>query len=148
MMDYFTEINIKRAQKAVLAQYHQELSDCVNSDLNEYYLSTLYDLSVSNPIRDKGSLIDVISSKDVVSCSETKNLLISKYLETDFVHLSGVRFSNIDFRKLTLLVSSVGSELICNRLFAVSIKEGFLEASFLSTKGPIPINSSIFQYRG
>jgi len=144
-MGYFTEINLRRAQKAVIAQYNQELKLCMNSDVSGYYRENIQNLSINNPVRDKATLVEIMSSKNVAFCKESKVLLITKYLETHFTQLKMITKA-VDYTKLTLLTCFKGDDLTCYRVFGLQKNNGYWIAELASRKLIIPNNPSVFQY--
>ena len=102
-MEYFSEINLRRAQLAVIAEYESEVKKISNSDSNGVLVSLLKVFSINNPLREKLCLLDAVSLPLSQICHDTKSLLIEKYLETCFTPC-GKPCPNQSFKTLTLLV--------------------------------------------
>lgn len=102
-MEYFSEINLRRAQLAVIAEYESEVKKISNSDSDGVLISLLKVFSINNPLREKLCLLDAVSLPLSQICHDTKSLLIEKYLETCFV-TCGQPLPNQSFKTLTLLV--------------------------------------------
>ena len=102
-MEYFSEINLRRAQLAVISEYESEVKKISNSDTDGVLVSLLRVFSINNPLREKLCLLDAVSLPLSQICPDTKSLLIEKYLETCFVDC-GRPQPNEQFKVLTLLV--------------------------------------------
>lgn len=144
-MEYFSEINLRRAQKVVLAQYNSELLRIANSDLNDYFLARISDLQIENPIRDKMILIDSMEDPCSSMCAEAKNLLIEKYIESKFSRITPTQALQ-NYQKLTLLIEAPLGNIIAKRVLSSEKVNGSWLFKTLNGQFYIPSNhSAVYQ---